>query len=212
MPDYKEMYLTLFRATEQAINLLIAAQQTCEDMYVNASEDSRMQLSLFYRGRGVAIFRPEFQPGDTPPDDLLFSVPGPSHPLVGSTAFPADQQLGQSIFIGIFALFRFSCLLHHLSLTGPARHLRLYRLVDLPRDDGRMIVLDVVHGALPLILLNPLADTVCHISLLQKYISDVPLIGEDVLDHLVGPSMDALGCGDLVFLQLLLDLPQAAPV
>ena len=39
MPDYKEMYLTLFRATEQAINLLIAAQQTCEDMYVNASED-----------------------------------------------------------------------------------------------------------------------------------------------------------------------------
>ena len=39
MPDYKEMYLTLFRATEQAIDLLIAAQQRCEDMYVNAPED-----------------------------------------------------------------------------------------------------------------------------------------------------------------------------
>ena len=44
MPDYKEMYLTLFRATEQAINLLIAAQQTCEDMYVNAPEDKLSTL------------------------------------------------------------------------------------------------------------------------------------------------------------------------
>ena len=34
MPDYKEMYLTLFRATEQAINQLIAAQQACEDLYL----------------------------------------------------------------------------------------------------------------------------------------------------------------------------------
>lgn len=48
MPDYKEMYLTLFRATEQAINLLIAAQQTCEDMYVNASEDINMHRSHCY--------------------------------------------------------------------------------------------------------------------------------------------------------------------
>lgn len=33
MPDYKEMYLTLFRATEQAIYTLIAAQHECEDLY-----------------------------------------------------------------------------------------------------------------------------------------------------------------------------------
>lgn len=38
MPDYKEMYLTLFRATEQAINTLIAAQQSCEELYVNQPE------------------------------------------------------------------------------------------------------------------------------------------------------------------------------
>ena len=38
MPDYKEMYLTLFRACEQAVNTLIAAQQACEDLYVNQSE------------------------------------------------------------------------------------------------------------------------------------------------------------------------------
>ena len=38
MPDYKEMYLSLFRATEKAINLLIAAQQECEELYLSAPE------------------------------------------------------------------------------------------------------------------------------------------------------------------------------
>ncbi len=35
MPDYKEMYLTMVRETEQAINILVAAQRKCE-MYINA--------------------------------------------------------------------------------------------------------------------------------------------------------------------------------
>ena len=39
MPDYKEMYLTLFRATEKAINILIEAQNKCEDMYIEAEDD-----------------------------------------------------------------------------------------------------------------------------------------------------------------------------
>lgn len=38
MPDYKEMYFKLFRASEEAINLLIAAQQECEEMYISAGE------------------------------------------------------------------------------------------------------------------------------------------------------------------------------
>ena len=38
MPDYKEMYLKLFRATEKAINELIAAQQECEELYLNSEE------------------------------------------------------------------------------------------------------------------------------------------------------------------------------
>ena len=45
MPDYKEMYLTMVRETEKAItliepalNILIAAQQNCEEMYINSSE------------------------------------------------------------------------------------------------------------------------------------------------------------------------------
>ena len=45
MVDYQKMYLTLFNATEDAINALenvrqslIQAQQDCEEMYVSAPE------------------------------------------------------------------------------------------------------------------------------------------------------------------------------
>jgi hypothetical protein len=34
LADYKEMYLTMMRAAEQAINILIAAQQACEEAYL----------------------------------------------------------------------------------------------------------------------------------------------------------------------------------
>lgn len=44
MPDYKEMYLTLFRATEQAINTLIAAQQQCEELYMDAPQGELILL------------------------------------------------------------------------------------------------------------------------------------------------------------------------
>ena len=35
MPDYKKMYLTMVNATEQAMDMLIKAQQTCEELYVS---------------------------------------------------------------------------------------------------------------------------------------------------------------------------------
>ena len=38
MPDYKKMYFTLFRATEQAINTLIQAQRACEELYISEPE------------------------------------------------------------------------------------------------------------------------------------------------------------------------------
>lgn len=44
MSDYKEMYLKMVRATEQAINTLIAVQQECEEMYLNAQD---IPLELF---------------------------------------------------------------------------------------------------------------------------------------------------------------------
>lgn len=41
MPDYKEMYLKMVRASEEAVNILIAAQRECEDMYISAEETER---------------------------------------------------------------------------------------------------------------------------------------------------------------------------
>lgn len=38
VPDYKEMYLKLFRATEKAIDLLIDAQRECEELYLSIPE------------------------------------------------------------------------------------------------------------------------------------------------------------------------------
>ena len=35
---YHEMYLTMARAAEQAIRLLVEAQQTCETLYVESME------------------------------------------------------------------------------------------------------------------------------------------------------------------------------
>lgn len=43
MPNYKEMYLKLFRGIEQAKNIQIEAQRHCEEMYINAPE-SELQL------------------------------------------------------------------------------------------------------------------------------------------------------------------------
>jgi len=39
MIDYKELYLKIFGATEQAINLLIAAQRECEELYISSEEN-----------------------------------------------------------------------------------------------------------------------------------------------------------------------------
>lgn len=38
MPDYKEMYLKMVRASEQAVNILIAAQRECEELYTSSPQ------------------------------------------------------------------------------------------------------------------------------------------------------------------------------
>ena len=38
MQDYKKMYHTMFKASEAAIELLIAAQRECEELYISAPE------------------------------------------------------------------------------------------------------------------------------------------------------------------------------
>jgi hypothetical protein len=38
MPNYKEMYMTMFRAAEDAENILIEAQRKCEELYISDDE------------------------------------------------------------------------------------------------------------------------------------------------------------------------------
>lgn len=42
MPDYKEMYLTLFKETTKAISILQSAQQKTEEIYI--SDDTEDNL------------------------------------------------------------------------------------------------------------------------------------------------------------------------
>lgn len=38
-PNYKEMYYALFRATEEAVRILIEAQEQCEELYLSAEDE-----------------------------------------------------------------------------------------------------------------------------------------------------------------------------
>lgn len=40
MPDYQQMYLTLFRAVTRAIDTLVQAQQQCEELYLQAGGET----------------------------------------------------------------------------------------------------------------------------------------------------------------------------
>ncbi len=46
MPDYKKMYLIMFRASEQAVNILIAAQQECEELYISSPKPEFQVIPL----------------------------------------------------------------------------------------------------------------------------------------------------------------------
>ena len=40
MADYKQMYLKLLNATENAMEMLIAAQRQCEEPYIHTEEQT----------------------------------------------------------------------------------------------------------------------------------------------------------------------------
>lgn len=44
MPDYKRMYITLFKETTRAIAILQAAQQKTEEIYISADAEDNLVL------------------------------------------------------------------------------------------------------------------------------------------------------------------------
>ena len=57
MADYKEMYLKMARASEQAVNILIKAQRECEELYISVSDP---ELVVFSSQENTS------EPGDQP--------------------------------------------------------------------------------------------------------------------------------------------------
>lgn len=41
--DYKKMYLTMMNAVERAMEMLIEAQRTCEELYINPNFEEKNQ-------------------------------------------------------------------------------------------------------------------------------------------------------------------------
>ena len=39
MPDFEEMYLTMLRASKEALRIIIEAQKKCEEMYISNDEN-----------------------------------------------------------------------------------------------------------------------------------------------------------------------------
>lgn len=46
MTDYRDMYFRMFKATEEAIRLLVKVQQECEELYLRGSDGFEKQVEL----------------------------------------------------------------------------------------------------------------------------------------------------------------------
>ena len=53
MPNYKEMYLKMLRASEQAVNILITAQQECEELYISSPQPELQEIPPSENKKGV---------------------------------------------------------------------------------------------------------------------------------------------------------------
>lgn len=54
MPDYQELYLKMFRASEKAIDILIAAQRECEELYT-ANASPALEVVSFPAGNNQTV-------------------------------------------------------------------------------------------------------------------------------------------------------------
>ena len=157
-----------------------------------------MELALIQCRGVVTVFRAELQSGHAAPYDPLFPVSCPSHSFVRGTALTAYQQFCQGVFTGVFPQLCFATLLQYFALAGATRHLVSHLIEHLSGDDGRMVVLHIVHGALALVFLHLLGDAVRDIGLLQQGVSDVFFIRQDVVDDGRRPGVYPLCGRDLV--------------
>lgn len=53
MPDYKKMYITLFKETTKVISILQAAQQKAEEIYISDDTENNLTLLKLMEMRGT---------------------------------------------------------------------------------------------------------------------------------------------------------------
>jgi hypothetical protein len=171
-----------------------------------------MQFFLIQGRRSMAVFRSEFQARDAPPHNSLFPVSGPGTPFIGCTALPTYQEFREGVFCGVFTQLCLAVALHDLSFAGPASHLLLNPVKHFPGDDRGVIILHITLQPFPGILFYLSVNTASRECLSQHGISDIPLICQDIVDHLIRPPLDGLSSRNAICFQLLLDLGQAASI
>ena len=70
MPDYKEMYLKLFRATESAATTWIEAQRKCEEMYLSAENTEITMLPVANKVTAQSALKSPIRRGLSPATPL----------------------------------------------------------------------------------------------------------------------------------------------
>ena len=58
MPNYKELYLKMFRASEEAVNILLEAQRECEELFISQPEPELTLLRRSDEGKPLDVDTP----------------------------------------------------------------------------------------------------------------------------------------------------------
>lgn len=58
MPNYKELYLKMFRASEEAVNILLKAQRECEELFISQPEPELTLLRRSDEGKPLDVDTP----------------------------------------------------------------------------------------------------------------------------------------------------------
>lgn len=129
---------------------------------VDRTDDCFLQLVLHNGGRVFTVFFSVVQTADASPHNTLDTVSRPCHSPVAGTAVAADKDIGQRV-AGILSggCDRTLCGAWGFGLS-PGQFL-LHLIEGQTVNDGRVIVLYIVHGSFASVLLSLLFDAVyCH--------------------------------------------------
>lgn len=159
----------------------------------NGFQDSGIEFIFLEAGGVLASLWPAFQPVDASPDDLLPPVDAPCHPSEITAAVPADKSFRKGVFAGKPATIGLGFLGIGGLFTFPAGDFLLDLVKHFPRNDCRMVVLDVVLREFSIVLLDLAFNEICRVGFLQQDVTHVLLILQDALDGFRAPVLIAGG-------------------